>query len=264
MFQKLFDWQRERRARRLAITDFQWQCAEDSLPFLSRLTPADRLRLREVARHFISDKQWTGARGLALTLEIQLCIALQACLPILNLDPDWYRGWVGIVVYPGDFIIPRQVMDEDGIVHEFDDEVLGEAWDGGPVLLSWFEPDEQPTSETGEINIVIHEFAHKLDMAHGNADGLPRLHPGMSRTIWARTMQAAFEDLNRRLDNGVDTATDPYAAETPAEFFAVTSEAFFTAPETLLAEYPAVYQQLAEFYRQDPAGNAGEPTLRFL
>jgi Mlc titration factor MtfA (ptsG expression regulator) len=261
MFQKLFDWQRERRARRLAITDFLWQSAENVLPFLGYLTPTDRLRLRELARQFISDKQWSAANGLALTAEIQLCIALQACLPILNLDLGWYRGWVGIVVYPGDFIIPRQFMDEDGIVHEFDDEVLGEAWDGGPVLLSWFEPDEQPTSETGEINIVIHEFAHKLDMAHGYADGLPRLHEGMSRTTWTQTMQAAFEDLNRRLDDDEETAIDPYAAETPAEFFAVTSEAFFTTPEILLANYPAVYGQLAEFYRQDPAGIGSRRSL---
>lgn len=255
MFRKLLDWHRDFRARRLAIADFQWQSAEDALPFLAQLAPADRIRLRDLARQFIADKQWTGARGLQLTAEMQLTIALQACLPILNLGLDWYRGWVGIVVYPGDFVIPRQLVDADGVVHEFDDEVLGEAWDGGPVLLSWFAPEEQPCGDGGEINIVIHEFAHKLDMVHGLADGLPPLHEGMSLATWTQTMQTAFDDLNRRLDAGEEIAIDPYAAEAPAEFFAVMSEVFFTTPQILRDEYPAVYQQFAAFYRQDPAAS---------
>jgi Mlc titration factor MtfA (ptsG expression regulator) len=253
MFRKLLDWHRDFRARRLAIADFQWLRAEDALPFIARLLPADRLRLHELARQFIAEKQWTGADSLQLTVEMQLTISLQACLPILNLGLDWYRGWIGIVVYPGDFVIPRQIVDEDGVVHEFDDEVLGEAWDGGPVLLSWFAPDENPAGDAREINIVIHEFAHKLDMMHGLADGLPPLHEGMSLAAWKQTMQAAFDDLNQRLDEGKEIAIDPYAAEAPAEFFAVISETFFIAPQVLLNEYPAVYQQLAAFYRQDPA-----------
>ncbi len=129
---------------------------------------------------------------------MQLSIALQACLPILNLDTglDAYRGWVGIVVYPGDFVIPRQIVDEDGIVHEFDDAVLGEAWEGGPVLLSWFDD----MNEVGDVNIVIHEFAHKLDMANGTADGMPALHDDMSRAAWIAAFKPAYEDFCRRVD----------------------------------------------------------------
>ncbi len=256
MIGKLIEWHRERRARRLAITDFQWQSVEHELPFLNYLSPADRLRLRELARQFISAKQWIGAQDLHLTAEMQLTISLQACLPILNLGLEWYADWVGIVVYPGDFVIPRQWLDEAGVMHEFDDEVLGEAWDGGPVLLSWFEADQAPLAATGHgdvpINIVIHEFAHKLDMQHGLADGMPPLHPDMSRQAWATALQDAFADMNQRLDRGEASVLDPYAAEDPAEFFAVASESFFTHPQQLLAEYPAVYRQLALFYRQDP------------
>lgn len=261
MFQGLIAWYRRQRERRLTIADFQWQEAESPLPFLACLTIEDKQRLRQMASQFIADKQWHAAQGLPLTAEIQLTIALQACLPVLNLGLDWYAGWVGIVVYPGDFVIPRQWMDDTGVVHEFDDEVLGEAWEGGPVLLSWFEPQDTPRTETLDgslaINIVIHEFAHKLDMAHGPADGMPRLHAGMSRQAWVQAMGAAFEDMNQSLDRGEQSRLDPYAAEAPAEFFAVASESFFVEPQALLTEYPAVYQQLAQFYRQDPAARPG-------
>lgn len=241
-------WRRQRAASQLEITAAQWQDAEYCLPFLDRLSPDERRRLRELARAFIAEKEWSAAPGLQLTAAIQLSIALQACLPILNLGLDWYRGWVGIVVYPGDFVIPRQVVDESGIVHEYDDPVLGEAWEGGPVLLSWF-PN---LDEIGDVSIVIHEFAHKLDMANGAVDGMPALHDDMPREDWTAAFSAAYEDFCRRVDAGEETAIDPYAAEHPSEFFAVASEVFFEAPDLLHDEYPTVYRQLRLFYRQDP------------
>ncbi|WIM06148.1 MAG: zinc-dependent peptidase [Candidatus Nitricoxidivorans perseverans] len=247
------EWRRGRAINRITVTDDQWRSAERHLHFLDRLADADRLRLRQMAREFLATKEWTGARGLDLDAGMQISIALQACLPVLNLGLDWYRGWVGIVVYPGDFVIPRQVMDEDGVMHEYDDPVLGEAWEGGPVLVSWFESPE----EAGGVNVVIHEFAHKLDMRSGAVDGLPPLHADMSRRAWIAAFEPAFEDFRRRVDEAEarneDTLLDPYAAEHPSEFFAVMSEAFFETPELLRGEYPAVYEQLRRFYRQDPA-----------
>jgi Mlc titration factor MtfA (ptsG expression regulator) len=248
MIRKLAAWWRQRQADRLDIPEPLWDDVEAGLPFLGHLSPDERARLRQLAREFIAEKQWSGAQGLQLTPRIQLTIALQACLPILHLGLDWYAGWVGIVVYPGDFIIPRQMMDEDGVVHEFDDEVMGEAWYGGPVLISWFDHPE----DTDGINVVIHEFAHKLDMKSGEADGLPPIHAGMSRQRWIEAMSTAFEDFQRRVDGGEETPLDPYGAELPTEFFAVASEAFFETPELLQCEYPEVYEQLSRFYRQDP------------
>lgn len=246
------NWRRQRAANRLEIAESQWRDAEYALPFLDRLTADERGRLRALARAFIAEKEWSAAPGLQLTAAIQLSIALQACLPILNLGLDWYRGWVGIVVYPGDFVIPRRIVDEAGIVHEYDDPVLGEAWEGGPVLLSWF-PD---LNEIGDVSIVIHEFAHKLDMANGAVDGMPALHADMRREDWTAAFSAAYEDFCRRVQvaeiRGEVTAIDPYAAEHPSEFFAVVSEVFFEAPDLLYDEYPAVYRQLRLFYRQDP------------
>ena len=250
MIRSLAAWWRGRQAERIEIPSGLWEEIEAGLWFLDHLTPAERVELRRLAREFIAAKEWSGAQGLELMPRIQLAIALQACLPILHLGLDWYSGWVGIVVYPGDFIIPRQVVDGAGVVHEYDDQVMGEAWHGGPVLISWFDdPDD-----TRGVNVVIHEFAHKLDMRSGDADGMPPLHEGMSRKRWATVMSAAFEDFQRRVDSGEETSIDPYAAELPTEFFAVTSEVFFEDPNLLRHEYPEVYEQLRLFYRQDPAG----------
>ncbi len=265
----IFDnWQRKRALDKIQVDLQQWLAAEAGLPFLDRLDADERRRLRELAREFLAEKEWSGARNLHLTPAIQLSITLQACLPVLNLGLEHYRGWVGIVVYPGDFVISRSIMDPDGVVHEYDDPVLGEAWEGGPVLVSWFDdpadadgvmdaPHGGALDALGRpcgVNVVIHEFAHKLDMENGAVDGMPRLGADMSREAWIAAFRPAYEDFCNRVDSGEETLLDPYAAEHPSEFFAVMSEAFFETPETIVDEYPAVYEQLRRYYRQDPAG----------
>jgi Mlc titration factor MtfA (ptsG expression regulator) len=143
-------------------------------------------------------------------------------------------------------------VDHDGVQHHVEEPMTGESWLAGPVILSW-EDAERRGEEQG-YNVVIHEFAHKLDMLNGDANGFPPLHSGMSREDWSRVFGGAYEDFRARVERGEDTAVDPYAAESPAEFFAVLSEAFFEIPETVRAEHPELYAQLAAFYRQDPAG----------
>ena len=198
-----------------------WQSTLAALPFLARLNDDERLRLRLLAEQFLAQKEFTSAGGLVLTDAMCASIAVQGCLPVLNLGLECYRDWVGVVVYPDEFVIPRSIEDEFGVVHEYDDIASGEAWEGGPLLISW-----QDAQMAGEgYNVVIHEFAHKLDMLNGDANGLPPLHSDMRVQEWASVMQSAFDDLNRQLDAHPDAETqiDPYAAENPAEFFAVTS-----------------------------------------
>ena len=252
MLEFLRKWRRTRKLAALTVPPGIWKRVEAGLPFLDYLDADERERLRELARGFLVDKQFHGARGLVLSDEMILAIALQACLPILNIGLDAYRGWVGVVVYPGDFVIPRHDMDENGVVHEYDDEVLGEAWEGGPVLVSWHDEGAAPAG----INVVIHEFAHKLDMENGGADGLPVLPTGMSRITWANAFNEAYGRFCDQVDAGEETFLDPYASENPGEFFAVASEAFFETPCVLQQTFPAVYEQLRGFYRFDPA--AGE------
>lgn len=244
-----------------AIDEALWRQVEARLPFLAYLTQPQRLRLRELASGFLASKQFHGAGGLELTDEMMLAIALQACLPILRIGLDAYRGWVGIVVYPGGILIPRQEMDEHGVVHEFEDEVLGEAWEDGPVLLSWDEEASLDAERGPGLNVVIHEFAHKLDMSNGGADGLPPLPPDISRRAWAEDFSAAYESLCQTLELGLPTMLDPYAAEHPAEFFAVSAEAFFETPAELQAAHPKVYAHLSRLFGCDPArGSLSRPS----
>jgi len=151
-------------------------------------------------------------------------------------------------VYPGDFRVRRTEVDEDGIVHEWDDELAGEAMPGGPVVISW-----DAAAHDRHINVVIHEFAHKLDMLSGAPNGVPPLHAGMDRRAWQGALDEAFRGFCDALERGKDTWLDPYAAEHPSEFFAVISEAFFEQPAETRRRYPEVYAQLKLFYKQDPA-----------
>ena len=183
---------------------------------------------------------------------MRVVIALQACVLILNLDYDWYSGWESVIVYPDEFVTDYEYVDEAGVVHRVNDAMAGEALSHGPVLLSWADVEASADWHGAGMNLVVHEFAHKLDMLTGDADGAPPLHAGMLRERWHRVFTAAYEDFCKRVDAGEDTAIDPYASEAPAEFFAVGSEVFFAEPELLAEEYPEVYAQLAEFYRQDP------------
>jgi hypothetical protein len=180
-------------------------------------------------------------------------IALQACALTLNLDPRYYAGWENVIVYPDEFVTGLEYEDEAGVVHRRDEPLAGEAIPGGPVILSW--PDVAASadwSSTG-MNLVIHEFAHKIDMRSGEANGSPPLHPEMSRHAWQKAMTAAYENFRTRVHDGENTEIDPYAAESPAEFFAVLSEVFFAEPTLLRVEYPTVYRLFTQFYRQDPA-----------
>lgn len=231
------------------VREETWQRVESRLLCIAHLGLEDRKRLRVLARQFLAEKEFHGAQGFVLTDEVVLCIALQACLLILNLDLAAYRGWVGVVVYSGDFLIPREVTDEAGVVHEYDEPALGEAWPGGPVVLSWSEDSE----DAGGANVVIHEFAHKLDMLNGVVDGRPLLPEGLDPIAWSADIEAARASVARLVTRGLPTYLDPYAAEDAAEFFAVASEAFFDDPRGLQRAHPKVYELLARFYRQDPA-----------
>ena len=239
----LTNWRRRRVLERHRIDDALWSEATAALRFIPQ-SP----KLRELALLFLAEKQFAGAQGMELTDLMRVSIAAQACLPILELGLDWYAGFTGIVVYPGDFRVRRAETDEHGVVHEWDDDLAGEAMPGGPVVLSW-----DATANDPQINVVIHEFAHKLDMLNGAADGLPPLHPGMDRAAWSAAFAEAYEGFCDALERGKDTWLDPYAGEHPSEFFAVISEAFFEEPAETRRRYPDVYEQLKLFYKQDPS-----------
>ena len=246
----LQSWRRRRTIASAKLDPDLWRRVTGALPFLRGLTPAELARLRELAILFLAEKEMHGAHGLELTDAVRLSIAVQACLPVLNLGIGWYDGWVGVIVYPGEFRVRKEETDEHGVVHTFDEGLSGEAWPGGPVVLSWQDAD---MAEAG-YNVVIHEFAHKLHMLRGDDAGFPLPHPDMDAGAWRETLARAYARFCAEVDAGAPTIIDDYAAEHPAEFFAVTSETFFTDSAILARDYPELYAQLARFYRQDPAG----------
>ncbi len=250
MFQFFYHRRNERIIRRSSITEAEWQQAFDRLPLLARLMPEEQAQLRRLAILFLHKKSLEGAGDLEVSTELQVVIALQACLPILYLGLDWYDGWVSVVIHPAGFRPVRTEMDEFGVVHRVKQSLSGESWQRGPVVLS-----ASGAMQAGRIdghNLIIHEFAHKLDMQNGVANGMPPLHSGMSAQQWSEAFSRAYADLQSRLEQGKPVAIDRYAATAPAEFFAVVSEVFFEQPAVINNHYPAVYQQLSQFYRQDP------------
>jgi len=244
-------WRRRYLLRHAALPDESWRAAVSGLPVLRGLQEEEMERLRELATLFLNKKQLVAAGGFSLDDDTRIKIAAQACLPILNLGLDYYAGWVSVIVYPGEFIPEHEFMDEAGVVHVVRDATLGESWEHGPVILSG--ADAVRCDGHDGVNVVLHEFAHKLDMLNGAMNGFPPLHREMSSEQWAQTFTAAFADFCAKAESGMEMALDPYGAESPAEFFAVTSEAFFETPHVLQWEYPYVYRQLAAFYRQDPS-----------
>ena len=247
------NWRRKRVLARESISDALWDGALAASPALRRLSADELARLRALALLFLHEKRFEPARGFAVTDEMRVRIGTLACLPILNLGIGSYDAFTSIVVYPDEFLVrDREVVDEDGVVHTGDDLLSGEAWEQGPVLLAWSEVEQSGKGEG--YNVVVHELAHKIDMLNGEVDGVPPLHAGMRLAEWSAAFDEAYESLLDQLERDEEPWLDPYAAEDPAEFFAVCSEMFFDVPERFAEEYRSVYEQLAAFYKQRPGG----------
>ena len=249
-------WQRWRRARALerrAIPDDMWQLTLARFPLLAARSDGDLRELREMATLFLATKEFNGTRGLEITDEMAVAIAAQACLPALKLGFDWLDGFVGIVVHAEAVVARREVEDDDGIVHAYDEELAGEAMSGGPVMLAWREVDDAGQSAADGYNVVVHEFAHVVDMRRGVTANADQADDSSERGRWLRALAAEHEAFAAMIDKGEETFLDPYAAESLEEFFAVSAEAFFVAPDQLEAELAGTYDLLRTFFRQDPA-----------
>lgn len=253
----LQSWQARREQRQLArhaIPDKLWALTLARYPFIGRRSEADLASLRRLCSLFLARKEFHGAGGFEVTDEVAVAVAAQACLPILALGLAAYDGFVGIVMHESEVVAPREVMDEDGVVHHYEEEQAGEAMEGGPLMLAWSELQPDPALGAGPVyNVVIHEFAHVLDMANGAPDGIPPLPTAAATEAWIAVIDPAWERFCEAVDAGIETVIDPYGAESVEEFFAVATEAFFVEPQQLQQHDPALYGLFAGFYRQDPA-----------
>src|SRR4029450_4876679 len=221
MFTALRRWRQQRILRTQAIPEGLWRDSLESLPFLAIYTDAELARLREKVVLFLSAKSIVGARGHRVTPRQRVVIALQACALVLNLDLAYYDGWENVIVYPDEFVPGWEWEDEAGVVHTNDEAMAGEAMEGGPVILSWADVGAGQDWNAAGMNLAIHEFAHKLDMRNGVANGCPPLPAEMAAHISKRTTLAALRQFQMRVGRGERTSIDPYAAESPGEVFAV-------------------------------------------
>lgn len=216
------------------------------------LTSVEKAHLRELSTLFLHQKNFVATREMELTHQMATLLAAQACLPILNLGLGYYDGWTDIIIYPAAFKTNRNVTDSIGLVTHQEQFLGGEAWSKGPVIISWDTAEADLYHHRHGHNVVVHEFAHKLDMLNGSTNGMPPLHTNMIRQEWTKAFSEAFDHLQNQLERHHNPAINAYAATSAAEFFAVCSEYFFTAPNKLHQQFPKVYEQLELFYRQDP------------
>ncbi|MGZ8191638.1 MAG: M90 family metallopeptidase, partial [Methylococcaceae bacterium] len=222
------------------------------LAFLQGMTAVDKAHLRELSTVFLHEKNIVGVQGLEITDAMEVIIAVQACLPVLRLGIGCLAGWTDIVVYPGAFRVSKDDRDSAGVIHHEQQVLIGESWSRGPVILSWEDVERDMQETQSGRNVVIHEIAHKLDMLNGSANGFPPLHYGMDTKQWSTSLSCAYQSLVERVEHHHRACINPYAATSPAEFFAVISEYFFCQPETLHSHFFKVYQQLELYYRQNP------------
>lgn len=248
----MFGWLRARRSAP-EIPQALWAATLQAYPFLADRPDADVGRLRELAAAFLARKEFHGAGGLVITDAMALAIAAQAVLPVLHLGLGWYDDFVGIVVHPADVVAQRTVTDDDGVVHEYEEELAGEAMEGGPVMLNWRDVAEAGSTADAGYNVVIHEFVHKIDMRDGSPDGCPPLPSSRHRGEWLAVLEPAFEGFREQVIvaerfGGALPWLDDYGATAIDEFFAVACEAYFVNRERFSAEFAQLVKLFDGFF----------------
>lgn len=254
------------RPRPRRLSDTQWQALLDTVALARGLDAAQRETLRVLVERFLAEKTITPVAGLELAPTMVHAIAALCCLPLLRVGRRGLAGWSQVIVYPGSFRARRHhVDDETGVVIEGEEDLAGEAWEAGPIVLSWEDIASDLHDPTPGFNVAVHEMAHKLDLLDGMLDGTPPL-PGGLQADWARDFQQAYDALVSDLEAGREPVIDEYAASAPEEFFAVVSEYHFTAPQHLEEVMPRVARHLHRVYgpppRSAPRPKAPEESAR--
>jgi Mlc titration factor MtfA (ptsG expression regulator) len=255
-------WLRRRRRRKLLEEPFPaaWIEILESRFFHYRwLTASQKEKLQRDLRIIIAEKNWEGCAGQVVDDEVKVTIAAGASLLVLGQEHDHFEHVESILVYPTGYVAPpNRMYSREGVVDDQGSARLGEAWYRGPVILSWADSQAAALHRRDGRNVVLHEFAHELDMLNGAADGAPPLPDRAAQQHWQEVMQPEFESLQQQVAEGRRTTIDPYGATNPAEFFAVLSEHFFERPHHLLRHHRRIYEIFRDYYAQDPAARLPE------
>lgn len=254
-----FSWQyfnrRARRRRLMAqgLPEHAQRLLSRRFPLYEKINAETRSRLDGLINRFLDEIEFIGRDGFAITEEVRLIIAAQACLLLVNQPKRWYPTLKTVIVYPAAF--KSKMKSSDGFVeNETEFHNAGESWMRGPVVLAWDHAAFGALVDDDGHNVVLHEFAHQLDEATGVSDGSPLLNKTQSAAQWARAFQHAYENLQDDIAKEKQSVFDPYGAISPAEFFAVAVETFFEQPAALKMQEPAVYAELKHYFGIDPAG----------
>ena len=228
-----------------------WHAVRGRVAWVSALDDARAARLRALAARFLHGKTITPLGGLELDAVDRATLAALCCLPLMEFGGEGLHGWSQLLVYPDAFRVDRSHVDAAGVMHEWEDDLAGEAWEHGPLVLSWADVAEDLAHPRDGCCVAVHEMVHKLDALDGVLDGTPPLPRAWQRE-WARDFQQAYDAFAHRVERRRHTALDPYAAEAPEEFFAVCSEYHFSDPGLLEREQPRVAAHLRRLYGPSP------------
>lgn len=233
--------------------------APDWEPFLEKnvvlyasLPGGEKKRLRARTMEFLSTKSFEGCGGLELTAEMMVTVAGTASLLMLHRPGPLFPKLFSVLLYPSVFRARHVEETNSGIIHESAVDTLGESWESGSLILAWDAVRPGDPNHTPGQNIVLHEFAHQLDLDDGAEDGAPKLDSRESQRTWAQVFQEAFEERKWMRRMGYRCVLDDYASTHPAEFFAVSTEVFFERPSRLKKTFPRLYAELRGYFRFDP------------
>jgi Mlc titration factor MtfA (ptsG expression regulator) len=242
--------------------DPAWQAMlARNIPIYTRMPLALQHQLNKLVQQFLYQKKFVGCAGLAITDEIRVTIAGQACLLLLNRHTRVYPDLHAVLVYPTAFMVPRKNVDAAGVVTEEPQHLLGESWGDGRVILSWDHVQRGAADWTDGHNVVLHEFAHQLDSESGSNNGAPYLGSPDSYRNWSAVLSRDFANLRTDAIYGQPSVMDHYGATNPAEFFAVATETFFEKPWQMSERHPALFAELFKFYRVDPRAWVAQPVV---
>jgi Mlc titration factor MtfA (ptsG expression regulator) len=252
----LFKSRRRRELRSRPLSAEQRAIVRRNVPYVATLSAADQRELEGHMQVFLAEKRFEGCGGLVMTDEIKLTIAAQACVLLLHRETDYYAGLESILVYPSAYVVKNTRQRLGNLVVESDQVRLGESWVRGTVVLAWDAVQRGASNFHDGRNVVLHEFAHQLDAEDGDMNGAPDLGARSLYSAWAHALGAEYDELIERVAAHRSADIDAYGATSPAEFFAVVTEAFFEQGAQLEREHPELYEVLRAFYRQDPAAGA--------
>ncbi len=258
----IFELLKQQRRRRLRARSFpkEWlKLIQRHVVFFPKLNASDRAELLGHIQVFLAEKRFEGCGGFAITDEVRVTIAAQACLLLLHRRTDYFPGLLTILVYPLTYMVEEKRQVGEHVWEEGTVSRLGETGRRmGSLVLSWGAVKHGAADPADGKNVVLHEFAHQLDFENHAADGVPRLATREQQLAWSEVMRSEFASLRAADESGIPTLLNTYGATEPAEFFAVSVEAFFKQPHALRAHHPKLYAELRKYFQQDPVEYSAE------